>query len=474
MLTLFAQAFTFVMSSVSTIVLAHLLTPADFGLVAMVTALTGLGQAFADLGLSEATIQRQEITHQQVSMLFWINVAIGTLLMLLTAGLAPALVWFYREPRLEDIAFLASLTFLFGGLRVQHNALLMRQMRYVAMVTRDIISIAVAVPLAIIVALRGWGYWAILVLPLTFNFLQMALSWVMVRWIPSFPRRGAQVRSMVAFGGKVAASYLVTNINRSADSVLIGWHLGAHLLGLYSRAYNLLMLPVRQLSGPATRVAVPTFSRLQNDPERFARFYLRASNLMTWITTPVFGYLFVAAEPVIVLVLGRQWRDAAPVFQILAIAALGQLFLDSTMWLFVSRGQSARMLKLLLYTSPIIVGSFAVGLPFGIKGVAFTGSFVLVAIFPWFLKYTFHGTLLTLKDFGRAIAPPIALCFAGIGFAELALRLVHPQKLISQLLVSAVGFAAAYLLAAALPPIRREVSALQKLLQELRYSRQAI
>lgn len=473
MLTLFAQAFTFVMSSVSTIVLAHLLTPADFGLVAMVTTLTGLGQAFADLGLSEATIQRQEITHQQVSMLFWINVAIGTLLMLLTAGLAPVLVWFYREPRLEDIAFLASLTFLFGGLRVQHNALLMRQMRYVAMVTRDIISIAVAVPLAIIVALRGWGYWAILVLPLTFNFLQMSLSWVMIRWIPGLPRRGAQVRSMLAFGGKVAASYLVTNINRSADSVLIGWHWGASPLGLYSRAYNLLMLPIRQLSGPATRVAVPTFSRLQNDPEVFARFYLRAANLMTWITTPIFGYLFVAAEPVIVLVLGRQWRAAAPVFQILAIAALGQLFFDSTLWLFVSRGQSGRMLKLLLFISPIIIGSFAVGLPFGIKGVAFSGSLVLVGIFPWVLKYTFRGTQLTVKDFGRAISRPIAVCFAGILSGELALRLILPQTIVAQLGVSALGFAAAYLLSAVSPSIREEVAALRRLFDELRLSRQA-
>ncbi len=471
-MTITSQGVQFVMQSISTVVLAHLLTPVDFGLVAMVTAITNLAQAFADLGLSEATIQQQNINHQQVSTLFWINTAIGALLMGLTAALAPVLVWFYHEPRLRNIAFLASLTFLFGGLRVQHNALLMRQMRYAAMALRDIIAIAVAVPFAIFVAMRGGGYWAILTFPLTFNFLQMSLSWVMIRWIPGLPRRGAQVRSMLAFGGKVAASYLVTNINRSADSVLIGWHWGASPLGLYSRAYNLLMLPIRQLSGPATRVAVPTFSRLQNDPEVFARFYLRAANLMTWITTPIFGYLFVAAEPVIVLVLGRQWRDAAPVFQILAIAALGQLFFDSTLWLFVSRGQSGRMLKLLLFISPVIIGSFAVGLPFGIKGVAFSGSLVLVGIFPWVLKYTFRGTQLTLMDFGRAITPPIAVCGMGILLAELALRLILPQQLIAKLAVSALGFAVAYLLSALLPSIRGEVLALRRLFDELRFSRQ--
>ena len=107
--------------------------------------------------------------------------------------------------------------------------------------------------------------------------------------------------------------------------------------------------------------------------------------------------------------LGNKWREAAPVFQILAISALGQLLLESTIWLFVSRGQSERLLKLLLMISPVIVGSFAIGLPFGIKGVALSGSMVLVAIFPWILKFAFRGTNLTLWRLGRAIFCPVSL-----------------------------------------------------------------
>ncbi|MGB9196014.1 MAG: lipopolysaccharide biosynthesis protein, partial [Terriglobales bacterium] len=266
--TLTSQGAQFVVASVSTIVLARLLTPADFGIVAMVTAVTSLGQAFADLGLSEATIQQAEITHEQVSTLFWVNVAIGLGLTLVTMVLAPVLAWFYREPRLFDIALVMSLTFLIGGLRVQHTALLKRQMRFLALAIRDVISIVVGVPVAIILALRGAGYWAIIAMPLATNVTQMVLSWLMVRWLPSLPRRGTKVSSMISFGGNVAASYFVTNIVRSADSVLVGWYWGANPLGLYSRAYNLLMLPVRQLNGPAGSVSVPVFSRLQGDPER--------------------------------------------------------------------------------------------------------------------------------------------------------------------------------------------------------------
>src|SRR5262249_18897970 len=164
--TVSSQGGQFLIQSVSTVVLARLLTPVDFGIVAMVTAVTGLGQAFADFGLSEATIQRKEITHNQVSTLFWINVAIGLGLMLVTMGAAPVLAWFYREPRLKDITFLMSLTFLISSLRVQHDALLKRQMRFLSLAVRDVASWGVAVPVAIAMAWRGAGYWALAALPL--------------------------------------------------------------------------------------------------------------------------------------------------------------------------------------------------------------------------------------------------------------------------------------------------------------------
>jgi len=466
MLTLTSQGAQFAMQSIATVVLARLLTPADFGLVAMVTTITGLGQAFADLGLSEATIQHPEISHDQVSTLFWINVAIGLALTSITAALAPVLAWFYREPQLEYITLVVSLTFLIGGLRVQHDALLRRQMRFSSLAIRDVASYALAVPIAITLAWRGAGYWALVALPLTLNLTGMLLSWLMVRWIPGLPRRGTKVRSLLSFGGNVAASYLILTVNGSADNILIGWYWGAVPLGLYSRAYNLLMLPVRQLGGPARSVAVPAFSRVQADPERLARYYLRTANLIMWIIAPVFGFLFVAAVPVIVLALGNQWRAAAPVFQILAIFALGQLLLDLTVWLFVSRGQSQRLLKLVLIISPIIVGSYAIGLPFGIKGVALSGSLVLLTIFPWILKVSFRDTNLSLKRLGQAILCPLSVSFVGVCSAELALHLIPHLRMVPQLLVTALGFGVACSLSILISPVRAEIMGLKELFRK--------
>ncbi len=445
-----------------------MLTPADFGLVAMVTAITGLGQAFADLGLSEATIQHPEINHDQVSNLFWVNVSIGLGLTIVTASLAPFLAWFYHEPRLGPITYVVSLTFVIGGLRVQHDALLQRNMRFFALAIRDVTAYAIAVPIAIVMALRGAGYWAIVALPLLINSIVMTLSWVMARWMPSLPRRNARIRHLITFGGNVAASYLTNVFTRSADSILIGWYWGAGPLGLYSRAMNLLLLPVRQLGAPGRRVAVPAFSRLQDDPERLARSYLRTANLIIWITAPIFGFLYVAATPVIVLTLGRQWRAAGPVFQILAIFALGQMLYESVIWLLVSRGQSKRLLKLVMILCPIIVCSYALGLRFGIKGVALSGALGMLLAFPWILSFSFRGTKLTLARFGREIVYPVLTCLAGVATGELALHAAGGMPIVAQILIVGAAFAAGCLFALILKPVREEIRRLKDLLRSTR------
>jgi len=457
LLTLSSQAVQFIIQTVATVILARLLTPSDFGLVAMVTSVTGLANSFMDFGLSEATIQRKNITHEQVSALFWINLVIGVGLTLATAVVGPVIAWVDSEPRLRAIALLASFNFLVGGLRVQPNALLKRQMRYLSIAMRDVASYTVAVPVAVVMACYGAGYWALVALPLILNSVQMALSWLLVRWRPSFPRRGSSVRSMVIFGGNVSGSYLLTNLNRSVDAVLVGWYWGAEPLGLYSRAYNLLMLPVRQLSSPASSVAVPTFSRLQSEPERFARYYLRAACVIMWICAPLFGFLFVAATPVIALVLGPQWGQAAPVFRLLAVSAMTQIFLEMSIWLLISRGMSGSLLKLLLLISPVMTVSFLCGLPFGIKGVALAGSLAQIAIFPWMLHFTFRGTKLTLCRLGRSIVFPVSLSLLGVLFSEVALNLMAPAHMLSRLLVSALGLVVAYSLSVIIPEIRQEV-----------------
>lgn len=277
---------------------------------------------------------------------------------------------------------------------------------------------------------------------------------------------------MVGFGGNVAASYLVFNWLRNADNVLVGWYWGAGPLGLYSRAFNLLTLALSQINGPASNVAVPALSRTQGDPELFARYYLRTVNLIMWIVAALFGFLFVAAKPVIVLVLGNKWIEAAPVFRILAVSVVGQMLLESILWLFVSRGQSARLLKLLFIITPLMIASFAIGLPFGIKWVAVALSIFLLVSLPSILKFAFAGTDLTLGRLAKALLCPASLAVGGVLFAESAMWLIAPRTVLLQLIVAALGFGISYLFAFLIPAVRKELTSLWKLVADLRLAGQ--
>jgi PST family polysaccharide transporter len=254
--------------------------------------------------------------------------------------------------------------------------------------------------------------------------------------------------------------------------MLIGWYLGAGPLGLYSRAYNLLMLPLRQLNTPLAAVAMPTFSRTQDEPERYARYYLRTANLMMWMIGPLVAVLFVAAQPVVILLLGNQWRDSAAVFQILGISALAQPLFESTNWLFVSRGATDRLLKLGLITFPIIIGSFVVGLQFGIKGVALSYSLTLVAILPWVFHYSFHGTNLTLQRLTKALLHPVSICMTAVLFAEFALRRIAVAGNVLSFLVTCLAVGAVYSFSAILPSVRQELLSFRNMLLQLRPSTQ--
>jgi PST family polysaccharide transporter len=400
-------------------------------------------------------------------------VGFSFLLMVVFASVAPVLAWLYGEPRVALIALVVAGTFLFSGLMVQHDALLRRQMRFVSLTVRDIAASVVGVAVAIVMAWRGAGYWALVALPAANGLTRMVLSWFLSRWRPGLPRWSPEIRSMVGFGGHLVGSNFLAYVDRNADNVLLGWYWGTRSLGLYSRAYALLMLPLNQINAPVAAVAVPAFSRIHDDPERFARYYLRTMNLIMWISAPLIGFLFIAAEPVITVVLGGQWREAAPVFQLLAISALIQPLYNSVGWIFISRGRADRLFKMGICICPVVVGSFLVGLPFGIKGVALCYSVAMLIMFPFVFLFTFRGTQITIRGFGRALMWPISLCLAAVSAAALAVYLVAPQGNLLWILVDALVFAIVYALSLLLiRSVREEVQSLAKLWHDRNVSKE--
>ena len=469
-ITLIAQALKFIIGLGGTAFLARLLSPEDFGLIAMVVVLIGFATLFNDLGLALSTVQRQEVTHEQISTLFWINVALGGLIALLVCALSPAVAWFYDDPRLVNITLILALSFLFGGLTTQHQALLMRRMRFSALAAIQVSALLLGTIVAIYTAqwyFENRKYWALVVMQLTTGFITMLGVWIICRWRPGAPQRDSGVRPMLAFGGNLTGANLLTYLIRNLDNVLIGWKLGDRQLGLYAKAYQLLLLPLQQINYPLTNVAIPTLSRLQNDPDRYRLFYLKGIQLLVMVGMPAVVFLFVASEKVILLVLGEQWTDAVPIFKALAPAAFVGTFNVAMGWVYLSRGESNRLFRWAIFASLITALAFVIGLQWGVLGVAIGFSIAMCSLQLPGILYCYRGTPLTLAHLGSVLWRP-ALTAIMAGFTlDLAHRyLPSPHWLPLSFLQDAVVYTLALLAFWLVIPqgktILREVIALTK------------
>ena len=370
--TVMSQAMHHVISTVGTIILARLLIPSDFGLVAMVAAVKGFAALFSDIGLSMATIQKKNITHEQISTLFWINVALGVLISASISALAPVIAWFFNEPRLILITIALASTFVFGGLTAQHQALLKRQMRFTALASIRISSVFLGLCVAVSSALNGAGYWSLVMMQITTALSILLGTWILSDWRPGRPTKKAGIKNMLKFGGNVTGFNVINFFARNLDNILIGRVWGAGSLGLYSKAYGLLMLPLKQINAPLASVAIPTLSTLADDPPKYQSYYLKMISFITFISTPLIVFFIICSDDIILLLLGEKWFEAGKIFSVLGIAALIQPLYHTQGQLHISSGRSDRFLKWGIVGSTITIIGFFIGLPFGPIGVAFS------------------------------------------------------------------------------------------------------
>lgn len=444
--TMVAEAGKFVLTIASTVVLARLIAPENFGLLSMVVAVTNLVKLFNDLGLSQATVQRAEINHSQVSTLFWLNVILSAVLMLVTASLAPAIAWFYNEPRLTWITISLACGFIISGFGVQHRALLNRQMRYSALAAIRITAMVVGITTGIVSAWFGANYWALVFMELATTLTNTVGVWVMCSWRPGPPVWHSNIRSMVAFGSNLTGANILIYFIRNSDNILIGRFWGAQQLGLYDKAYQLLYLPIQQVNGPISAVALPALCRLQNNPERYRAYYYKAILLIVTFGMPLVGLLFVSADKAILLFLGPKWIDTVSIFQALSVASFIGTFSFATGWVYISLGQANRQLRWVLFTSPITVLIFFISVHWGALAVAKAFSFSFPILQLLSLIYCYRGTPLRLRDLGITLARPAVASITAV-VVLLGVHQVFPTDLnaVMSLLVDGVLYTAFYL-----------------------------
>src|SRR5664280_200404 len=418
--TVTAQGLKFVLTTESSMILARLLSPRDFGLQGMVMAVTGILSLFGDIGLSMATVQRAVVTHEQTSTLFWINVALGTGLAMVTAALAPALVAFYHEPRLFWITIVLAMTFVLGGLSSQHSALLMRGMRFVTRVKIEITALAISLAIGIGMAAAGCGYWSLIGMTVSGGLAVLIGLWIAVPWIPGLPHRGCGLRSMFHFGGMVTLNNLVVYIGYNTEKFLLGRYWGAAALGLYGRGYSLVNLPTTQLHSAMFNVAFPALSRLQSDPPRLRGAFLKAYSIVLSMTIPTMIASILFAEEVIRVVLGPKWIGAIPIFRLLAPTVLVFGLINPFGWFLTASGRVGRSLNIAFVIAPSVILGIVLGLHYGPQGVALGYSTVMVLLALPVIAWSKHGTGITWAHLWQAtrhsILAGLAAAAAGLAF----------------------------------------------------------
>lgn len=409
-----SQGIQFFLSVLGTMILARLLTPDDYGLVGMVGAVSGFAAMFKNAGLSMATIQSEQITPAQISNLFWINLLISLVLGLGLMVLSPLIAVFYTRAELIGITLVLSLTFIVSGLTIQHQALLYRHMRFGALASIVIASQIIGLGVSIVLAWLGWRYWALVSASLVSTALGTFLTYYFCPWVPQWIQRGSGTIRMLTFGGHLTVTNVANYLASNMDSVLIGRFIGADALGLYSRAYQLFMTPITYIRAPIVNTALPGLSSLRNQPERYVNYYRGALGSLAAITIPLSLYCVVEADFLIRTLLGERWLDAVPVFRILAIAAVIYPLNGMQPLILMSVGLSARTMWWGLFNALICICAFAIGIPFGIQGVAICFAIATYIIGIASSLYCFHGTPVSLFQFVATVIPPFLISLLAI------------------------------------------------------------
>ena len=412
-----AQATSFVLRTGSLMALARLLDPKDFGLVAMVTVFTGVLNLFRDFGLSQATVQRADVTEEQISTLFWINVLVGIALCIILAASAPFVAAFYREPRLVWVTLIVATSFVFNGAGVQHLAILERQMRFTTLAVIDVISLGASTFLGIAMAMAGFRYWALVASAISLPLISTLCLWLATGWIPGRPRAAVGLRSLMYFGGGLTLVNLIVYTAYNFEKVLLGRFWGAGVLGVYGRAYQLSNIPTDNINSAFWGVAFSGLSRVRHDPDRFKSYFLRGYSLVLALTIPITIAAALFARDLIFIVLGPKWNEAAGIFRLLAPTILIFAMINPLAWLTFSLGMVGRNLKVVLVLAPVVIGGYLMGLPYGPKGVAFAYSAAMMLWAIPHIAWCVHGTVVSLRDILLAVSRPFV---SGVTAAALA------------------------------------------------------
>lgn len=430
----------------STIMLARILGPDDFGLVAMVVALAGLAPMLIDFGTTEASAQKTRITQEEISTLFWFNTTIGVGLAVLLCAGSGFVSSFFGEPSLKAIATVMSVTFVLTALSTQYYALMRRAMcfRQIAMI--DVTSNVVGSIVAVAMALTGWGYWSLVAKAVVTPGLSAIGLWMSCPWVPGRPRYSMDVKELMGFGVGVTGFTVTDYLAKSADRFAIGYLYGAGPLGYFQNAYTIYGNLLSILTEPLHNIAVSGLSKLRNNAEDLKRSWAAALSSLSFYSAAAFAMLAVTGQDVVVVLLGQKWAPAGPLLCIFAVRGIAHSVERTLGWTHVAAGRSDRWMWWGCFSAICQIAALIAGLPFGLIGIATAYTIVMYLLFIPTLVYAGRPLGIGIKDVLQTIGPQTLG-----GLFAVALAFILQQMLLAEfsqmarILISATICLAAYL-----------------------------
>lgn len=417
----------FVMNFVSTVILARLLDPEAYGLLAMVFVVSSFVTLFRDMNMTLATVQKEKITHAQISTLFWVNAAVSCAITLVLIALAPAISWFYGDPRLTGIALLLAVPVLIRGLVVQHKALLRRKMYFGTLTVMDFGCSLIGYTTAVFMAWQGYGYWSLIWMHVSSAIADFAVSLLVTRWRPGLPVRGSGAGGMVLFGIKLTGYSIVRYVSGSLDNALIGWYSGAAALGIYSKSRDVTGQIISYAQSPFNAIGVPSLSRLTQQPEQYRRTFHRLTEKIVLISLVASVLIACTAHETIRILLGPKWTGAGPVLAILAVMIYTEAVYACVNWLFISQGRGGQLFKYGVFDASSRVIAVLIGFPWGILGIAAALALLAFVKMPVQIWYACRQGPVRQSDVYSMLAPMVAAAAAGLAVV-LAVRWAYPVE----------------------------------------------
>jgi PST family polysaccharide transporter len=403
---------------ISTIVLARILVPEDFGLVAMVSAITGYVAVFVDLGTRDAVAQRARLEEGEASALFWITAATGLAFTLVTVSCAPLIAAFYGVPKLKAITMAMSVPFMLSALYYQQYALMRRALMFRKLAIIDISGNAIGTASAILLAHLGYGYWALVWKPGITAFVTACAVWATCGWWPGRPTFTQGVRSILRFGLNVTGFIIADTISRSMDRVALGHTYGPRVLGFYQNAFNIYDNAVAVSASSLHNVATATLSKLREDMVALRRAWSTALSSLAFFAAPAFVVLAVVAQDLVVLLLGPKWRTAGAILSVLALRGPAQVVASSLGWLHVTAGRPDRWRHWGVINCGLTIIALLCGLRYGAIGVATSYAILAYLVVVPAVLYAGQPLGIRTRDVLVAAGPQVvcALATAGLGF----------------------------------------------------------